>query len=140
MSKKFEFKLEKKSVKLNVDTKVKKLVLKFIGLYGNKKTKFSAGVSVKFDEDEKIKKINISDLDVNNCSDEHSKNKHLTSYLIYSSSSSSSSCYSNTNIYDEIKSFINSIKFVSDNEKLSSVIFSLKNTNIRKIKVKGKLN
>lgn len=144
MSKKFKFKLEKKSVKLNIRSIVEKLTLKFIGLYGNKKIKFTTSVSIKFDQSGKIKKINISELDTDIFSDNNSKNKYLKSYLLCpsnsSNSSSSSSCSYSSNIYNEIKSFINNIKIISDNEKLSSIIFSLKNTNIKKIKVKGKLN
>jgi hypothetical protein len=140
MLKKFKFKLEKKSVKLKVEKIVKKLTLKFIGLYGNKKMKFTSCVSIKFKKDGKIKKIYITDLDVNDCSSDQSKNEHMKSYLICSSKSSTSSYSSHSNIYDEIKSFINGIKFLSIDNKLSSIIFSLKNTNIRKIKVKGKLN
>lgn len=36
--------------------------------------------------------------------------------------------------------FIKNIKFVIGNGKLSSIIFTLEKTNIKKIKAKGKIN
>lgn len=148
MSKKFEFKLTNKSVKLNLKSfKIKKLVLKFIGIYGNKKIKFYAKINIRFNIDTNninnaIKNINIEELKIDDTQDEKiSKCKYNDFYVLCSSSSSSSdsSCISSSEIYNNILLFIKNIKLSMNDNKLESVIFTLKNTNIKKIKVKGKI-
>jgi hypothetical protein len=148
MSKKFEFKLTNKSVKLNLKSfEMKKLVLKFIGIHGTKKTKFYAKINIRFNSDinninNAIKNINIEELKIDDIQDEKiSKCKYNYFYVLCSSSSSSSdsSCISSSEIYNNIMLFIKNIKLSMNDNKLESVIFSLKNTNIKKIKVKGKI-
>lgn len=146
-SKKFEFKLSKKSIKLNLEIyDVKKITLKFIGEYGKEKIKFNAKVNIKLNPNninKLIEKVEIVELEVNN------HNNHNDDYLfkhnIYTldtSSSSSSSCssVSDEEIYNQVKKFVKNIKFIGENNKLASMIFSLEKTNIKKIKLKGKIN
>lgn len=144
MSKKFKFKLEKKSVKLNLETlDIKKIVLKFIGVYGREKVSFNAKVNIKLnlnDIQNLIEKLEIVELEVdkdnyNNCSFKH--NVYTLESLL---SSSSSSVVSDEEIYNHVMKFIKNIKFIVENNKLSSIVFSLEKTNIKKVKVKGKIN
>lgn len=141
MSKKFEFKLEKKSIKLNLETlDIKKIVLKFIGVYGREKVSFNAKVNIKLNFNNiqnLIEKVEIVELEVNNYN--NSSFKHNV-YVLESSSSSCSSSASDEEIYEQVMKFIKNIKFIVENNKLSSIVFSLKNTNIKKVKVKGKIN
>lgn len=144
MSKKIEFKLEKKkSVKLNLETyDIKKIMLKFIGVYGREKTRFNAKVNIKLNYNNiknLIEKVEIVELEVdkdnyNNCLFKH----HI--YTLESSSSSCSSIASDEEIYNHVMKFIKNIKFIVENNKLSSIVFSLEKTNIKKVKVKGKIN
>jgi hypothetical protein len=145
MFKKFEFKLEKKSVKLNLETSnVKKIVLKFIGVYGREKITFSTKVNIKLNSNNinninnLIEKVEIVELDVDNYNNNSLKRNVYT--LDSSSSTSSQSVASDEEIYDQVMKFIKNIKFIADNNKLSSVVFSLEKTNIKKVKVKGKIN
>lgn len=141
MSKKFEFKLEKKSIKLNLETSdIKLIVLKFIGVYGREKTTFNAKVNIKLNSNNiknLIEKVEIVELEVDNYNNNNSF-KHNVYTL--ESSSSSSSVASDEEIYDQVMKFIKNIKFIAENNKLSSVVFSLEKTNIKKVKVKGKIN
>lgn len=145
MSKKFEFKLTNKSVKLNLKSfEIKKLVLKFIGIYGTKKIKFYAKINIRFNTyniNNAIKNINIEELKIDDIQDEKiSKCKYNDFYVLCSASSSSdSSCISSSEIYNNILLFIKNIKLYMNDNKLESVIFTLKNTNIKKTKVKGKI-
>lgn len=151
MSKKFEFKLTNKSVKLNLKSlEIKKLVLKFIGIYGTKKIKFYAKINIIFNTGNingtnAIKNINIEELKIDDIPDEiNSKCGYNDFYVLHSlslesSSSSDSSCISSSEIYNNILLFIKNIKLSMNDNKLESVNFSLKNTNIKKIKVKGKI-
>ena len=143
MSKKFEFKLEKKSVKLNLETSnIKKIVLKFIGVYGREKIIFSTKVNIKLNSNNinnLIERIEIVELEVDKYNDNSLKHNIYT----LDSSSSTSSSYSiitEEEIYDQVMKFIKNIKFIAENNKLSSIVFSLEKTNINKVKVKGKIN
>lgn len=144
MSKSFEFKLKKKSVKLNLETKnFNKITLKFCGIYGCDKTVFTAKVCIKLDPKNTkkiIKSVDIVDIEVNKCEyDELSHYSYRDIYRLPIDTSSSSSICDDV-IYDEVMCFIKNIKFLIENNKLCSMIFTLKNTDIRKIKVKGKIN
>lgn len=149
MSSRFEFKLKKnKETNLNlnnISNDLKKITMKFIGLYGNSKTKFSSKVVIELDNKNKnlIKSVNIEELEVNESCDHHSdyvfQNVYtLCEYSTYSSSSCSS--VSSKDVYDEVMKFLKGIKLITNNNKLSGITFSLKNSQIKKIKVKGKLN
>jgi hypothetical protein len=148
-TKKFEFKLSKKSIKLNLEIyDVKKITLKFIGVYGKEKINFNAKVNIKLNPNninKLIEKVEIVELEVNNHNNHNDYN--LFKHNIYtldtsSSSSSSSSCssVSDEEIYNQVKKFVKNIKFIGENNKLSSMIFTLEKTNIKKIKLKGKIN
>ena len=144
MSKRFEFKLEKKkSVKLNLETyNIEKIVLKFIGVYGREKTTFNAKVNIKFNFNNiknLIKKVEIVELEVDKDNYSNSSFKHNI-YTLESSSSSCSSIALDEEIYNHVQKFIKNIKFIVKNNKLSSIVFSLEKTNIKKLKVKGKIN
>jgi len=143
MSKKFEFKLEKKSVKLNLDiSNIKKIVLKFIGIYGREKITFSAKVNIKLNSNNinnLIEKVEIVELEVDNYND-NSLKRNIYTLSSSSSTSSSQSIASDDEIYDQVMKFIKNIKFIAENNKLSSIVFSLEKTNINKVKVKGKIN
>jgi len=137
------FKLEKKSLKINLETSdINKIVLKFIGVYGKEKTIFNTKVNIKLNSNNinninnLIKKVEIIELNVNNYN-----YNYLLKHNIYTleNSSSSSSIASDGEIYNQVMKFIKNIKFIAENNKLSCV-FSLKKTNIKKVKVKGKIN
>lgn len=142
MSKKFEFKLEKKSIKLNLETTdIKKITLKFIGIYGKKKVNFNAKVNIKLNStniNKLIEMVEIVELNVNNYDDDNSFKHNV--YTLDVSSSSSCSAVDDDEIYNQVMKFIKNIKFIAENNKLSSIIFTLEKTNIKKIKVKGKIN
>ena len=143
MSKKFEFKLEKKSVKLNLETSdIKKMVLKFIGVYGREKITFNAKVNIKLNSNNinnLIEKVEIVELEIDNYNN-NSLKRNVYTLDCSSSTSSSQSIASDEEIYDQVMKFIKNIKFIVDNNKLSSIVFSLEKTNINKVKVKGKIN
>lgn len=156
MSKKFEFKLSKKSIKLNLEiSSIKKITLKFVGIYGNEKIKFNSRVNVKFNlSTQKIKKINIVELEFDKFDkfDKFSKcdkyNDETYSdyswrsiYLLPNDScdSSSHSSIVDNEIYEHVLQFIKNIKLVINENKISSLIFNVKNTNIKKMKIKGKI-
>lgn len=141
MYKKFVFKLDTKSIKLNLNHfDYKKITLKFIGIYN--KIKFNSKVIIIL-KNNFIEKINIVELDIDeSCYDEYS---NYNFHSIYKSpiDLSLSSCFSNVyneEIYNQVMKFIKNIKLVVEKNKLTSIIFSLKKTNIKKIKIKGKIN
>jgi hypothetical protein len=142
MSKKFEFKLSKKSIKLNLEIyDVKKITLKFIGIYGREKINFNAKVNIKLNLnniEKLIEKVEIVELEINNHNDDNLFKHNI--YTLGTSSSSSSSSVSDEEIYNQVKIFVKNIKFISENKKLLSMIFTLEKTNIKKIKLKGKIN
>ena len=132
---KFEFKLEKKSVKLNLKiSDIKKIVLKFIGVYGREKTTFTAKVNIKLNFNgiqNLIETVEIVELEVNKDNDDNCSFKHNI-YTLESSSSSCSFIASDEEIYNHVMKFIKNIKFIVENNKLSSIVFSLEKTNIKK--------
>lgn len=148
MHKKFEFKLKNKKIKLNFKSaKIDKILMKFVGIYGNKKIDFKAKINIKFknnlNEVNPIKKIKIEELKIDNLYDEKNSKCNYSDFYNFSSSSSSSSS-SNDNsskIYNDVLLFIKNIKLLinTENNNLEAIIFSLANTNIKKIKVKGKI-
>ena len=146
MSKKFEFKLEKKSVKLNLKIfDIKKITLKLIGIYGGKQINFNAKVNIKLnsDIDNLINKVEIVEIDVyNSLNDDCSFCSNNIYNLSSDSSTSSSSSMSDRDekIYKQVNKFIKNIKFITNNGKLTNIVFSLKKTNIKKLKVSGKLS
>lgn len=150
MSKKFKFKLQSKRAKLNLKSnEVKKIVLKFIGIYGSKKIKFYTKISIKLNcianilnGMDVVKNINIEELKIDEALNEKNSECRYNNYYTLctsSDSSSDSSCISSSEIYNSVMSFIKNIKFTASKNKLENAIFSLKNTNIKKIKVKGKI-
>lgn len=146
-----EFKLKlKKDIKINIEPlKLKKIILKIKGI--NKINEiFVAYITIKFEIKHNkivVKKINISKLEIENSSDDFSYIKYRNIYKINisnsSSSSSSSSSLKNanlTNIYNNLIKFTKNIKLSTDDNKVNGLFFSLKNTNIKKMKLRGKIN
>lgn len=141
MSKNFEFELKKNGVKLNMkNLNFRKIKLKFVGTYGSQKTVFNAKVCITLNPDnfkKLIKNISIDDIHIKkSIYDEYSSISNIYCLPV---DQSSSTCTYDEEIYDEVMSFIKNIKFIIDNDKLTHMIFSLKNSNIKKIKLKGKL-
>lgn len=140
MSNKFEFKLEKKSVNINLETSdIKKIALKFIGIYGKERIAFNGKVNIKLNSNNiknLIEKVKIVELEIDNY------NNNSLKHNVYTLESSSSSCSvtSDEEIYNQVMKFIKNIKFITENNKLSSVVFTLEKTNIKKVKGKGKIN
>lgn len=141
MTKKFKFTLEKKNaVKLNLETpNIKKISLKFIGVYNNKKVKFSSGINIKFNKKNLIENVDIIELNVDRTFYNNITNYKNIYTLCLDSSSSLNSNNLEDEIYTQVTKFIKNIKLVSENNNLKSIIFNLKNTNINKIKIKGKI-
>jgi hypothetical protein len=151
MSTDFKFKLNKdKNVKLNIEHfNLNKLKLKVRGISKQNK-KFSAYITIKFNDVSNkivVEKINISHLEIENSSEENSylqyrsiyKPFHLPSSSCSSSSSSSSSSCENEELYRQLKTFTKNIKLLTKNNKVDYILFSLHDTNIKKMKLRGKL-
>ena len=152
MHSRFEFKLKKNkttNLKLGkVSNDLKKITMKFVGLYSKSKVKFSSKVVIHLDSKNKnlIKSVTIEELDVKDSSDHHTGCEFNNVYTLYSSSSSSSSSCSSSSsnssddVYDEVMKFLKHIKLTTENNNLTGIIFSLADSKIMKIKVKGKLS
>lgn len=142
-----EFKIEiKDDVKLNIDClKLDKIFLKLKGKNKNKKI-FNANIIIYLDK--KSNKISIGEYKICKLEIENSEESSYDEYRnIYNNSCSflsSSSCSSSNDnlkkIYKELNKFVKNIKFTSENNKVCSINFSLKNTHIKKMKLRGKLN
>lgn len=138
MSKKFVFKLQNKSVQLDLlSSDIKKITLKFIGFY-KKKIRFNAKVYIKLNPcnvNKLIEKVEIIELEINKNDDNSFK------YNIYTldcfSSSSSLSSVSDDKIYNQVIKFIKNIKFIIKDQQLTRMVFTLEKTDITKIKAKG---
>lgn len=148
MSIEFKFKINKeKNIKLNIKQfNLSVLKLKVKGIDSNK-NKFSAHITIKFNNVSNkivVKKIIISQLEIENSSEENSyvqyRNIYTHNILSSSSSSSSSSSCKNNKVYNQIYLFAKNIKLFTQNDKVDYMIFSLKNTNIKKMKIRGKIN
>ena len=151
MSRNFKIKI-KKDYTLNIEEiKIENIILKIKGK-NNKGEIFNANIIISFSNKSnkiKIKKINISKLEIEYSSDDNSFDEyrniyteHFQNILSYSSSLSS---YNNNDknmkeIYNQLVIFIKNIKLSIENYKVNSIHFTLKNTNIKKIKLRGKVN
>ncbi len=147
-SKEFKIKIIN-DIKLNIDSiKLNKLYLKIKGK-NNKKEIFNANVTILLTVKSNkvvVEDTIISKLELDNSSDELSYNKYRNIYnhsfesLLSSSSSSSSNEQELKNIYKQISIFVENIKFYNENNKVNAIYFTLKNSNIKKMKLRGKLN
>lgn len=149
MSTDFKFKLNKdKNVKLNIEHfNLNKLKLKVRGI-NKQNNKFSAYITIKFNNVSNkivVEKINISHLEIENSSEENSYLQYRSIYKPFHLPSSSSSCSSssssceNDEIYKQLKIFAKNIKLFTKNNKVEYILFSLHDTNIKKMKLRGKL-
>ena len=138
----FKLKIEaKKNAKLYIEQlDLKKLVFKVKGITKNN-TKFYANITVIFGNKSNkivIKKINITHLEVIDPSDDSSymvcRNIYTLNNIISSSSSDT------TNVYEQLKLFTKNIKLIVNNNGVEYIVFSLGNTQIKKMKLKGKFN
>ncbi len=147
-----EFKIQIKSdIKLNIEPiKLNKLYLK-LKAKNNKGEIYNANISISLNYKSNkliVEDINISKLELDNSSeDELSYNKYRNIYkdcfksLSSSDSSSSSSSEEDLkNMYKQLNKFAKNIKFNYENNKVNSIYFTLKDTNINKMKLRGKLN
>lgn len=152
MSTDFKFKISRdKNVKLNIEhLNLNVLKLKVKGI-NKQKNKFNAYITIKFKNVSNtivVEKINISKLEIENSSEENSyleyrsiyKPFHLPSSSSCSSSSSSSSSCENDELYKQLKIFAKNIKLLTKNNKVDYLLFSLHDTNIKKMKLRGKIN
>ena len=151
MSKEFKIKINK-DIRINIEPlKLKKIILKIKGK-NEKNEIFNAHITIKFNNKSNkitVKKINISKLEIENSSDEFSYLEYRNIYnnnihnLISSSSSSSSSssCKDKnlTNIYNHLITFTKNIKLLTKNNKINGLFLSLKNSDIKKMKLRCKL-
>lgn len=150
MSKEFKLTVKKDSVKLNISSlNIKPTKLKKINLVIRGKNKFdqyfNAYVTIKFDNTStkiKIKKINIKKLEIENLSDDNSYFDYKNIYNLDLDSSSSSSSENNVtqDVYDNLNLFVKSIVLSINNDVVNTITFTLKNTNIHKLKLKGKIH
>ncbi len=152
-----EFKLKlyqnKNSVVNSKQCEPFKVVMKLKGIY--KKYKFSAKVSFKVSINSnkvQIKDLKIDDIVAKSKSKYCNKDNYwMSDYNIddiynlhLSSSSSSSSCSKSSNesidamIYEQIKKFVKNINLNVSNNCVNSLLFTITNTKISKMKVKGK--
>ncbi len=140
----FKLKIEsKKNAKLHIEElNLKKLFFKVKGITKDN-TKFYANITVKFCNDSNkiiVKKINITHLEVLDLSDESSYIACRNIYTLNNiTSSSCSSSNDTTNVYNQLKLFTKNIKLITKNNSVEYIIFSLNNTHIKKMKLKGKL-
>lgn len=146
MSTEFKFKLNKdKNVKLNIENfKLNLLKLKLKGITKHN-LKFNAHITIKFNNVSNkivVEKINISHLEIDNSSEDNSYHQYRSIYKPFrlSSSSSSSSSCDNQELYNQLKIFSKNIKLLTINNKVDYILFSLHNTNIKKMKLRGKIN
>ena len=152
MSTDFKFKISRdKNVKLNIEHfNLNYLKLKVKGI-NKQKNKFNAQITIKFKNVSNtivVEKINISKIEIENSSEENSylqyrsiyKPFHLPSSSSCSSSYSSSSSCENEELYKQLKIFAKNIKLLTKNNKVDYLLFSLQETNIKKMKLRGKIN
>jgi len=145
MSKEFKLKI-KSDAKLHIGTiNFSKLILKIKGKT-NRGEIFNANISILIKNKQgkmSIEKITISKLEIESSSDNLSLNEYRDIYNINSSfdscSSSSSSSDDLNDLYEQLNIFAKNIKFSSDN-KGNYINFTLDNSNIKKMKLRGKLN
>ena len=145
MSKEFKIKL-KKDIKINIKQfKLEKMLLKIKGKNENGEI-FVANIIIKFQNKNNVitvKKINIKKLEIENSSDELSCEKYGNIYCNINSlisSSSSSQDEKTSEIYNQLIKFAKNIKLYTENDKVIGLYLTLKNTNIKKMKLRGLLN
>jgi len=141
----FKFKINRdKNVELNIeDLNLNYLKLKVKGI-NKQKNKFNAQITIKFKNVSNtiiVEKINISKIE--NSSEEDSCLQYHSIYkpfhLPSSSCSTSSSSCENEELYKQLKIFAKNIKVLAKNNKVDYLLFSLQETNIKKMKLRGKL-
>jgi hypothetical protein len=147
MSNEFKIKIKTKTGTIvNIDyIKFNKLFLKIKGK-NNKGEIFNSKIIISLSK--KFNKIiigdfSISELEIINSFEELSYNEFRKIYSnnlpSLSSSSSLSEKQNLKNIYKELNIFVKNIKFNTENNKINSIYFTLNNTNIQKIKLRGKI-
>jgi len=144
MSKEFKIKI-KNNVKIKIESsKLEKMILKIKGK-NDKNEIFVAHIKIKFNNKLNIlsiKKINISKLEIENSLDEFSYTKYRNIYNININSlmTYSSNDENINDIYNQLIIFTKNIKLLIKNNKCNRLFLTLKNTNIKKIKLRGKIN
>ena len=137
-----EFKLKlKKNIKLNIEPlKLKKMLLKVKCKDDDKKI-YTGVITILFESKSDtivIKKIYITKLELDDSSDDYTYDRYHNVYTLDNILSSSSDDKT-TDMYKQLKSFAKNIKLQSEHDKVNAIIFSLKNTDIVKMKLRGKI-